>query len=272
MKTAIYQYWDGPVRESVKAGVKHMKAYADRIGADYLFEDNPKWLITKMKMNFGNYSPHYGAFKPLFESAWDQYDKILFADTDVFPVEGLEENIFDDFTGEIGICDEPFQPKQRTITTGRITSAQDEKWAKMVKNNYGVEVPRTEEGLVRIFNTGVVLYSAEGRLKAQQKFENFQTYVNNVRRVGLDSFYTCDQPYLHTMMYAKNFDVQEMNNDWNSYVHGTKDKLHEGRRIVDWRTPTSKFVHCQFPGADNMNEEQLLRVVNLPRDQWNYDI
>ena len=106
----------------------------------------------------------------------------------------------------------------------------------------------------------------------KQKFENFQIYVNNVRRVGLDSFYTCDQPYLHTMMYAKNFDVQEMDNDWNSYVHGTKDKLHQGRRIVDWRTPTSKFVHCQFPGADNMTEEQLLRVVNLPRDQWNYDI
>ena len=28
MKTAIYQYWDGPVRESVHACVKNIKAYA----------------------------------------------------------------------------------------------------------------------------------------------------------------------------------------------------------------------------------------------------
>ena len=272
MKTAIYQYWDGNVRESVHAGVANMKAYADRIGADYLFEDNPQWLRTECKLDFGGYSPHYGAFKPLFNSAWDQYDKILFVDTDVFAVDGLTDNIFDHFHSEIGICDEPFQPKQRLITKGRITSQQDERWAKMVKDVYNAEVPRTEEGLVRIFNTGMVLYSKEGRLKAQQQFEPFDKYVQAVRSTGLDSFYTCDQPYLHTMMYAKGFDVQEMDNNWNSYVHGTKDIHHEKRYIVDHRTPDTKFVHCQFPGADNMNEEQLLRVVNLPREQWNYEI
>ena len=100
MKTAIYQYWDGTPRPSCYAGVRNMREYADRIGADYKFEQNPNWLRTRWKIENGGYSAHYGAFKPLFESAWDEYDKILFVDTDVFAVDGLEENVFDHFHGE----------------------------------------------------------------------------------------------------------------------------------------------------------------------------
>lgn len=272
MKTAIYQYWDGPVRESVHACVKNIKAYADRIGADYLFEDNPQFIAKDMKMNLGSYTPHYGSFKVIFNSDWDQYDKILFLDTDVFAVDGLEENIFDHFHGEIGICDEPFQPKQRQITTGQITSARDETFAQFCKERYGVDIPRTEEGLVRAYNTGMVLYSKEGRLKAQRDFEPFPQFMEGIKRKGLIPFYYSDQGYLHAMMFAKGFDVQEMDNNWNSYIHGTRDINHAKRYIVDHRTPDTKFVHCQFPGADNLNEEQLLKIVNLPRDQWEYDI
>jgi hypothetical protein len=269
MKNLIYQYWDGPVRESVHAGVRAMKAYADRIGAEYVFEDNPRYIHDR---RFGNYSPHYGAFKPVFELPYRDYDNVLFADTDVFPVDGLEENIFEGFDADIGICTEPFQPKQRQITLGRITSQSDERWAQMVKRKWSAEVPRTEEGLVQVYNTGVVMYSNKGMQHAREKWVKFDEYVSLVRQTGLDSFYTCDQPYLHAMMYVTDMNVLEMDNGWNSYVHGTKDKYNPKRRIVDHRNESTRFVHCQFPGADNMNEEQLLRVVNLPRAEWNYDI
>ena len=269
MKNLIYQYWDGPVRESVRAGVNSMKKYADRIGAEYIFEDNPRYIRDR---RFGNYSAHYGAFKPVFESPYNEYDNVLFADTDVFPVDGLTENIFEGFNSHIGICTEPFQPKQRLITLGRITSQSDNKWANMVEDKWGVKMPRTKERLIKVYNTGVVLYSNKGMEHARKNWVKFDEYVNLVKRSGLDSFYTCDQPYLHAMMFVTNMDVIELDNNWNSYVHGTRDKNQPKRRIVDHRTPETKFVHCQFPGADNMNEEQLLRVVNLPRDQWGYDI
>jgi hypothetical protein len=264
----VYQYWDGEVKESCLAGVEAMKAYAERIGAEYIFDDNPNFLRKHFGYDFGNYSPHYGAFKPIFDESFDKYDKVLFADTDVFPVDGLTTNIFDEFTGEIGICDEPFQPKQRTITKGRITSAQDEKWAKMVKNIWGVEVPRTEEGLVRVFNTGMVLYSKEARVKAKKEWVDFQVYVSHARTNRLETFYTCDQPYLHAMMYACNFDVQEMDNGWNSYIHYTRDINHDDRYMCDWRDENTKFVHVQFAGADNLDAETHWKVVNLPRDKW----
>ena len=267
----IYQYWDGICRESVYAGVEAMKKYAARIGADYIFENNPGYIADK---RFGQYSAHYGAFKPVMEKEFDKYNKILFADTDVFPIDGLTENVFDQImdADHIGICTEPFQPKQRTITTGRITSESDNQWAELVKSAYHAHVPLTEEGLVRVYNTGMVLYTRSGIQHARKNWVTFDDYVNTVRRTNLDSFYTCDQPYLHAIMFSTNMNVIEMHNGWNSYIHGTKDIYQPKRRIMDWRDEQTKFVHCQFPGADDMTTEQLLKVVNLPRKEWNYDI
>lgn len=267
----IYQYWDGEVRESCLAGVNAMKKYAETIGAEYIFEDNPRFLNKHFGYDFGNYSPHYGAFKPIFDESFDKYDKILFVDTDVFPVEELETNIFDEFTGEIGICNEPFQPKQRLITKGRITSAQDDKWAKMVKDIWGAEVPRVD-GLVEVFNTGMVLYSKEARQKAREEWVDPQTYVSFVRSKRLDAFYTCDQPYLHAMMFVCNFDVQRMNNGWNSYIHYTRDIHHSDRYLCDWRDEETKFVHVQFAGADNLDAETHWRIVNLPKEEWGINV
>jgi len=264
----IYQYWDGEVRDSCRAGVEAMREYAKIIGAEYIFDDNPNFLKTHFKYDFGKYSPHYGAFRPIYDKFFDNFDKILFCDTDVFPIDGLETNIFDEFTGEIGICNEPFQPKQRTITKGRITSQQDERWAKMVLETWGTEVPRTEDKLVEVFNTGMVLYSKKARIKARKEWIDPQTYVSLVRSKGLDAFYTCDQPYLHAMMFVCNFDVQRMNNGWNSYIHYTRDIHHADRYLCDWRNEETKFVHVQFAGADNLDAETHWRIVNLPRDQW----
>ena len=264
----IYQYWDGPVRESCRAGVDAMKAYADRIGAEYIFEENPQFLKKHFGYNFGGYSPHYGAFKPIYDEKFDKYDKILFADTDVFPVEGLTQNVFDEFTGEIGICTEPEQPRIRTITKGRITSAQDEKWAKMVKEVWGTDVPRTEDNLVEVFNTGMVLYSKEARIKAREEWVDPGIYVQVCKTKGLDSFYTCDQPYLHAMMFVGNFDVQYMDNGWNSYIHFARTIDKADRYLCDWRNKSTKFVHVQFAGADNLDAKAHHRIVNLPQKEW----
>jgi hypothetical protein len=266
----IYQYWDGDVRASCRAGSEAMHEYAKQIGAKYIFEDNPRFLAWHFGISLGGYSPHYGALKPVFDKSFDEYDNVLFVDTDVFPVDNMEENIFDSFTGEIGICTEPEQPRIRHLSTGRITHDMDERWAAMVKEKYDTDVPRVEEG-IEVFNTGMVLWSKSARKKARKLFQHPAHYVNNVRQARLDNFYICDQPYIHAMMFVHNFDVQRMDNNWNSYIQFMKvfDKNGEQVRYLnDWRTPESKFVHVQFAGADNLHGEELHRVVNLPRDKW----
>ena len=115
----------------------------------------------------------------------------------------------------------------------------------------------------------MVLYSKEARLKARTEFCDFKVYVDLMRKNPLVAFYSCDQPYLHAMMYGCEFDVQEMDNGWNSYIHYTRDIYHEDRYMCDWRDENTKFVHVQFAGADNLGTATHWRIVNLPQEHWN---
>ena len=263
MKNLIYQYWDGNITVGCRAGVENMKEYAKRIGAEYIFEENPKFVT-----NLGSYSPHYGAFKPVYDEKFHEYDNVLFADTDVFAVDGLEENIFENFNAEVGICTEPDQPKLRVKTAGNITSARDEKWAAVVESKWDIKVPRTSEGLVTVYNSGVVLYSNNGLLKAKEKFVPFKEYVDMIKAEKLFAFYTCDQPYLHAMLEVADMDWVELDNGWNSYIHYTREGTQD-RQVNDTRTEDTKFVHIQLAGADHWNADKLKRVTNLPRKEWN---
>ena len=258
MNNLIYQYWDGDCsRPGVIAGVNAMKKYAERIGSDYIFESNPRY-VRSLGYDFGSYTPHYGAFKPVFEN-WN-YDNILFADTDVFPVEGLTDNIFNESINDIGICREQWQ----TLNKPKSDRDTDKRWADYVEKCFSVKIPRDNNGNVIIYNSGVVLYSKKSYKKIRDNFVKFDEYVNCIRH-KFPSFYTCDQLYLHSMM--QRIDWVELNEDWNRYIHyhpNTKDP----RPVNDTRTPTTKFVHIQLRGADDWDSDKLWRITNLPEKDW----
>ncbi len=258
----IYQYWDGDLLPGCHAGIENMRAYAGRIGVEYRFEHNPRFVT-----NLGRYSPHYGAFKPVYDESFHGYDNVLFADTDVFAVEGLTESIFDGFASDIGICTEPDQPVLRLKTAGRITSACDEEWARIVRAKWGTKVSRTEDGLVKVYNSGVVLYSSTGLLKARKRFIPFKEYVATIGASSLPGFYTCDQPYLHLMLDFARMDWVEMDNGWNSYVHYARQGS-EPAFVNDSRTDTTKFVHIQLSSADHWDAATHYRITNLPQAEW----
>lgn len=262
MKNLIYQYWDGEINDGAKYSAKLMKAYAEEIGAEYLFELNPKF-----RTDLGKYSPHYGQFKVVYDSKFKIYDNILFADTDIFPVEKLNKNIFSDFASEVGICTEPYQPKARLKMKGSINSNNDERWAKAIEKKWNKKMPRCEDGLLKVYNSGVVLYSKNGIEKMKKKLVDFKKYVNYIKSCDLPVFYTCDQPYLHAMLQICELDYQEMDNGWNSYVHYILDENYN-RKINDTRDKGTKFVHIQLRGADNFNEDILYRITNKPVEEW----
>jgi len=260
VKNLIYQYWDGDYnRSGVVAGVKAMKKYADTIGAEYIFEANPEYAKS-LGFNFGQYTPHYGAFKPILQG-WD-YDNILFTDTDVFPVHDLKQSIFEENFAGIGICRERWQ----TLNKPAHLRETDKRWAKVVEDRYDIEIPKDEFGNVIIYNSGVVLYSRYGIELAQKHFVKFDEYV---RLVGgkFPAFYNCDQLYLHAMIMKKGMQWSELNEDWNRYVHYLPETS-DPRPVNDTRTETTKFVHIQLRGADDWSEEKLWRVTNRPQAEW----
>ena len=266
MKTLIYQYRDGDETSESKYSVECFKEYAERINSEHLYEHNPRFVT-----NLGSFSSHYGCFKPIFEpSIAEHYDYVLYVDTDVFPTEKLNKNIFDQFKGndiDIGICEEWNAPEVRTKhTIAGINNENDERWVKLMESLYNIKLPRTENNLPKVYNSGVVVYSKQGMLKAKYKFIKFNLYTSMIESAQLPPFYTCDQPYLHAMLEVAKMNWLTMDYSWNSSVHyqpGTKAPS----PVVDLRD-CAKFVHVQLAGANNFDKVKMNRVVNKPVNQW----
>jgi len=265
MKTLVYQYWDGPLKSGIRAGEAAMREYAHSIGAEYLFEHNPKYCS-----GLGKYTPHYGQFKVVYEPEFEKYDKVLFCDTDIFPTDTVlqsKENIFEEYSGDIGICTEPHQPELRKQNPNHhIGYNADEKWAKIIKTVYAVDMPRTEKGLLKVYNSGVVLYNMKSVDKIRKGFVKFKRYQDLINTNGLSAFYGSDQPYLHAMMFKSNLIVDEMNQKWNAFVHYHGQG--NPRPVVDLRTQDTNFVHIQLSGADDFGTDKLWRIINLHKTEW----
>ncbi len=261
----IYQQWAGAPKNSAYVGARVMAAYAGNIGAKHDFVVRPRPVHE-----VGPGSKYYDKFLPIWRGTADRYDKVMFADTDLFPVDGIgNQDVFEGFTAEVGLCTEPLQPAMREAARGGICGESDERWAAMVLKEYGVELPRNDVGLLKVYNTGLVLFSHEGVKAARRHFVPPQDYIKLCAIYKLPPFYAIDQNYLHAMIfYCWNpAQIQELDNDWNRFVHYvTRDREIVG--VSDQRTPTTKMVHIQLRGADDFDEETLRRVTNLPQSEW----
>lgn len=267
MKALIYQFWEGNISPGNMAGVELMAEYAKRIGVEHLFERNPSWPkdCRIQRKGLGRYNPHYGAFKPIFDPAYDNYDYILFCDTDVVP-RFTYEHIFGEFMemsmvsgAEIGVCEEWMQPENRQkYDIGGINSANDLKWHDLIKKKYGHDMLKDEQGRHRVFNSGCVMYSGLGRVKAQSVFKDFKEYTDLMHRSGLPPFYQGDQNYLNAMLPQFNWGI--MNYKWNSQIFFQPGTKGDNRPISDY-TKDANFVHVQLRGADNYDMNRLKEVI-----------
>ena len=213
MKNLIYQVWSGNLSEEAKVSSKLMKSYAERIGAEYILDINPN-IASKIC----DVPMYFEWLNPILDDRFLKYDKILSVDLDVFPVENLKENIFEEDVGDIGACTEPFQGKQRATVTvgGHINRKNDERWAAVIKQNWDVDLPRDEDDNLKVYNAGMVVFTKEGIQKAKE-WMPFQEYINFMRNKGFGRFYTVDQNYFHLMVCANyGVDFREMDNGWNS--------------------------------------------------------
>ena len=263
-KHAIFQMWDGEIGNGTMAGVRAMRAYADRIGADYYFEHN-----SRTYQNLGRYSPHFGGFKPVYDTRFDKYDHVMVADTDIFPVDGLDENIFDEMSDGIhlGIVSEYFQPIARGWMNGDLRAAYDNRWATMLKNKYGWEHLRRDDGGLLTFNSGVVVWSRAGRFRAREAFMPFKSYINDCLDFGCPHFFASDQPYLQAYLSSDIFNWVELDRGWNGSLLPVRQP--DGSDIdMDFRMENSKFVHIQLKGADHWSPSKLWRYTNLSPENW----
>tara|TARA_Y100001963_G_C6778791_1_gene448781 strand:- start:1564 stop:2379 length:816 start_codon:yes stop_codon:yes gene_type:complete len=266
-KNLIYQCWKGILTEECKLSSELMRGYAKWIGAEYRLDIDPD-IASKLC----DVPMYFEWLNPIIDESFEKYDKVLTVDLDVFPVDGLGENIFEQNTGEIGVCTEPFQPQYRLSTTigGHINGSNDEKWNSSVKKKWGISLPRNEKGLLKVYNAGMVVFSNEGIQRAKKEWEPFQTYIDYMREEGHGRFYTVDQNYMHAMIFAHKMKYVEMDNGWNHQIHFVRGPLGMTEPIRDERNKNTKFVHVQLSGIP-WKKNWLRQVVNEPQSKWTWN-
>ena len=86
MKNLLLQHWSGDVPEIVGLSTEAMAAYAARIGADYAFlrgtQFDPRLSPAMQKL-------------AMLSEDYDTSDTVCMVDSDMFPVRGLTESVFD---------------------------------------------------------------------------------------------------------------------------------------------------------------------------------
>lgn len=268
MRNLIYQVWCGTLSEEAKVSSKLMKQYADRIGVEYLLHMNPN-IASKLVDSDG---PYWEWLNPIIDDSFLEYDNVLVLDLDIFPIENLNKNIFDQDFGDVGACTERFQGKQRATVTvgGHINKANDEKWAKVIKEKWDVTMPRDGDNHLKVYNAGVVIFSNEGMRKARD-WMPFQEYIDLMRSKGLQRFYTVDQNYFHAMAFVSDINFVEIDNGWNSQIHYIRGPLAINGNINDERDANTKFVHVQMTGHKWI-EKHLYEITNLPQHEWTFEV
>lgn len=262
MKNLIYQYWIGPKMEKcAEYGVESMKAYAKKIGAEYVFERNPTFFNK-----ICDEPAAFNSFQPVFNEDFHDYDAVLTLDTDIFPIDGIEENIFESDLAEMNICEEVHMPalKKKVGTYG-----VQERWSKEVEKFYNIELPKNSAGLYKIYNGGLAVYTKEGMRKGKDLMKPIQPFMDHFKPKFSRKLFWRDQAYVHAMFIASGLQTRELSVKWNTQIHWEPNT--SGRRpVIDMRNKDTRFVHMQLSGSGSWDKQQIWEAVNLPVDLWSF--
>lgn len=240
---AIFQYWTiGPLFPGCVYGSECMAAYAKLVGADYVHK-----VREPFTDKYGVDARWFDKLRPVFDPAFDQYDKVMVVDHDVFPVDGITASIFDELLADFGMVEEIDQPALRAHPkSNTFTTANDRKWAAFVQRAYQATIPVDEQRRPRAWNAGVILFSRAGRTKLRAAVPRPKAYHVAALGAGLPGSYATEQCYLNTLAFLSGMNFTRLPRVWNEMLHHQPDGL-----VHDKRTAATRFVHVMFRGADH---------------------
>lgn len=231
MKKLIFQYYIGKLPDWAKTSIKRFEKYAKVIDAEYLFS------------NTANYSgnPYFENLRVVYDRDFLKYDKVLYADVDVI-VENFQEDIFDTKIKDIGLVPE-YTAKGMNATPLFMTKDYVDYWKRITTElqfNVPYLKPKTVEAEYLMFNSGVILWSRAGIIKAKQNFDYWRKW-NYVLR---ENPHLClDQPFI-TAQVSKYLDYTEMPLKWNCFprFRFDSDQIPEEINFVHYTGGKKKYI------------------------------
>lgn len=209
--------WDG-TRSSLYKDVADIsrtsfEEYAKKIGATHIYSDER----VATKGHGCSTSLLHECARVWLDPMFDQYDNLLFVDTDI--VVNTEENIFDvmESGAEVyGVLESDFV----TADGGGYNSwdSNEENYMNFCRKFELHDcpivpvMPPNRKSKLMIMNTGVVLWTKEARLRARNEFMNWEDwcYTGDFHMSIMN-----DQPYISAQLMKHDFDVETIDTTWN---------------------------------------------------------
>jgi len=194
----IYQCFDKELPKWAQISSTKFRKYSEHVGAEYLCET---------KSVFAPMCPYYEHLKLIYDPLFEKYDKILYCDLDVVPEK--QENIFDVPIEDVGMVAERQYPNM-TTTVG-FTSPDNQKMYQRGIAQFGLKGIQ-ENGKYIIYNSGVILWSREGRMKARRSFIEWYKWW---KEITASKQMKLDQPFINSQLEKLN--LTELPLKWNCF-------------------------------------------------------
>ncbi len=237
-------------KEMANISRQSFELYAEEIDCEYMYSDER--VTTKDKQEQSNTSLLFECLRVIYDPYFDQFDKVLFADTDI--VVNTKENIFEASDAEVyGVLESDI--KTETLGGGynawdfRDSIFQDyvEKFTMHdcpLVPSFGIG--HSFDSKITIFNTGVLVWTKEARLKARKLFDDWQPWCCpqefDPKAKKHHMSIRNDQPFISAQLMKYDFEVESLHQKWNDTPTHYKDPQH-------W-IDTGKCYFLHYTGGD----------------------
>lgn len=229
--------WDGSrsslYEEVAKISRESFEKYAERIDATHIYSNRR----VATEGHGCSTSLLHECARVWLDPIFDQYDNLLFADTDI--VVNTDENIFDlmeSGADVYGVLESDFV----TASGGGYNSwdgpgdTYDNFCRKFSLHDCPIVpvMPPNRPSKITIMNTGVVLWTKEARLRARELFLPWEEwcYTGDFHMSIMN-----DQPYISAQLMKHDFDIETIDQTWNDSPHyATEEEFFQKARFCHY--------------------------------------
>jgi lipopolysaccharide biosynthesis glycosyltransferase len=206
MRNLVIQFFDKDLPKWADISSRLFNSYSKAVGCEY---------IVDTKKEYAKVSPYFEHLKLIYDPAFEQYDRILYVDMDVIPE--THQNIFLENIQDVGVVAERNYPHMTTVAG--FTTKENQKAYGSALSQFKLEGIKEAENYI-IFNSGVILWSKEGRMKARKSFMPWDQWFNGIKQPQMK----LDQPFFNSQL--NKLDYTELPLKWNCYPRVRFEKGH----------------------------------------------
>ena len=203
-------------RKTADLSAESFRIYADKIGAQHHY--STKQVFTAG--HTGSTVLLFECLRMVYDTLYDEYDKVLFVDTDI--ICNTEENIFDVVEDGVDVTGVFESDIQTSKGGGYNTWDYNEEVYTQLKEKYkrnNIPIvptkPPNRISNVTTFNTGVLVWTKEARLKARECFDSWLDYMKDGEEHGDPFWLNNDQPFISGQLMKHGFKVKSIDQKWN---------------------------------------------------------